>query len=136
MIAIDNTKLISYTTGIGIPPVNLTLFIPAVTWSYNAGAKTLTTTDAATITGPDTFSKCNVAISDNQGLTVYGAITTATGNTGAVDVSSLNLAGPLTVKVTESSTKGVQCTGQSDFINAGNATGSIGFWEVTASTAE
>lgn len=132
MIAIDNSALTSNTAGLGIPPVNLTLFVPNVTWAYSG--TNITVTDAATITGPDTFSKANIAISDNQGKTVYGVITTATGNSGAISVSTLNVAGPLTIQVTEASTLGVQCSGQSSYVTAGTATGTIGNWEVTAST--
>lgn len=135
MITIDNSALISNTAGIGIPPVNLTLFVAAATWSYNTGAKTITVTDAAVITGPDTFSKANVAISDNEGITVYGAISAAAGNTGAISVAALNLAGPLTIKVTEASTLGVQATGQVDYVGVTNTSGSVGYWETTASTA-
>lgn len=132
MIAIDNSALISNTTGIGIPPVNLTLFVPGATWAYSG--TNITVTDAAVITSPDTFSKANIAISDNQGKTVYGVISSAAGNTGAISVSTLNYSGPLTIQVTEASTLGVQGSGQSSFVTAGTASGTVGYWEVTAST--
>lgn len=134
MIAIDNSALISNTSGLGIPPVDLSLFTAAATWAYNSGAGTITVTSTATATAPDTFEKANVAISDNQGTTVYGVITTVAGNTGAVDVSSLNTSGPMTIQVTMASTLGVQASGQSDYVSAGNASGSIGYWAYTAST--
>lgn len=136
MIAINNSALISYVSGIGVFPINMTLFTPGATWAYNSGAKTVTVTDAAVIVGPDTFSKANVSITDNNGASVVGVIVAAAGNTGALDVSGLNLAGPLTIQVTEASTKGVQGSGQSNWVNATNNAGSIGYWEVTASTAE
>ncbi len=134
MIAIDNAPLVSNTSGIGIPPVDLSLFVPAATWAYNSGAKTVTVTDASTITSPDTFDKGNVSVSDRNGGTVFGNITTATGTTGALDVSSLDLTGPLTIQVTLSSSLGVQASGQANWVNATNDAGSIGFWAVTAST--
>jgi hypothetical protein len=135
MIAINNAALISPSSGIGIPPVDETLFVPAATFSYNAGAKTLTVTDATTITSPDTFSKGNVQIVDNQGGTVYGHISAAAGNTGALSVAGLVLSGPLTLVVTLVSTKGVQCTGTVNYINASNASGSVGDWEINYTTA-
>lgn len=132
MIAINNAALNSNTAGIGIPPVNLTLFVPGVTWAYSG--TNITVTDAATITSPDTFAKANITITDNQGVSVYGVITTATGNSGAISVAGINYSGPLTIQVTESSTLGVQCSGQSSCVTTATATGTIGYWEVTAST--
>ena len=132
MIAIDNSALISNTTGIGIPPVNLALFVPAATFVYSTG--NITVTDATAITSPDTFAHGNVQIIDNEGTTLYGNITTGGGNTGAISVSSLNTAGPLTIKVTLASTLGVQCTGEVDYVLTTTTSGSVGYWEITAST--
>ena len=101
MIAIDNANLISPTAGIGIPPVNIALVVPSVTWAYDSGAKTVTVTGAGTYTAPDSWKSTNVEIVDNQGGTVYGHLPTYHGNTGALDVSGLALAGPLTIKVTD-----------------------------------
>lgn len=129
MTAIDGSNLNNYTNGIGIPPVNPLLFLPGATWSYNSGAKTLTTTDATTITSPDTFAKANVSITDRQGKLVAGVITSAAGNTGALSVAGLDLTGPLTVQVTTVSTLGVQNSGIVEFINSSNTSGSIGSWE-------
>jgi len=133
MISIDNSALISNTTGIGIPPVNLTLFVAGATWTYSGG--NITVTDTSVITGPDTFSKMNITITDNEGVSVFGHISAAAGNTGALSVSTLNAAGPLTIQVTAASTLGVQASGQSSYVTIASTSGTIGYWETTASTA-
>ena len=135
MKAIDNSALINPTTGIGTNPVNLALVAPSATWVYDPAGKTVTVTGASTITGPDTFKNMNVEVVDNQGKTVYGAVTTRTGNTGALDVSGLALTGPLTIKVTQVSTLGVISDGESNYVNASNASGAIGYWLANYTTA-
>lgn len=135
MIAIDNSALIDPTTGIGNPPVNLALLVQVMTFSYNSGAKTVTITDGSTVTSPDTYANCNVTINDNQGGTIYGHIAAVSGNTGALDVSSLALSGPLTIKVTLTTTKGIQADGEANWVNASNNAGSIGNWQIDYTTA-
>ncbi len=135
MIAIDNTKLIDPSTGIGVPPVNQALFVAAATWVYVASTS-MTVTDTTAITSPDTFAKSNIQIVDNEGKTIYGAITSAGGNSGAISLAGLNFGSPLTMTVTTVSHKGVQSTGRVNTINASNLSGSVAFYEINYTTAQ
>lgn len=128
MTAIDNSGLISNTTGIGIPQPNLALFVPGATWTFST---TITVTDTTTITAPDTFAKSNVIISDQHGNSAYGHISAAAGNTGAIVVTGLRATDYWTIQVTTVSTLGVECTGKSEYVNVSTTSGTIGFWEVT-----
>lgn len=134
MIAIDNAQLIDPSTGIGIPPVNEALFVPGASFAYDSGAETLTVTDTSVATGPDAYKSSNVTVNDNQGGTAFGNIAASGGNTGAIDVSRLDLTGPLVVKITQVSELGVQATGEAGWINASNDAGNVGSWEIDYST--
>lgn len=135
MIAMDNSALIDPTTGIGMPPENIALLVPGATFAYNSGAKTMTVTGAATLTAPDTFKNANVQVSDAQGGTVKGSFATATGNTGALDISGLDLTTSLTVKCFMVTNKGVQATGEATYINVTNNAGSLGAWQINSNGA-
>lgn len=107
MIAISNSGL----ANLGKPPVDISLMTPVFTSVADYGAKTVTVTSATTVTSPETFKHANVVITDNQGYSVYGQITTRTGNTGALDVSGLVQTGDLKIKVVCVSTLGIIAVG-------------------------
>ncbi len=134
MIAIDNSALISETDGLGISPVDIALLAQGASFAYDPMAKTMTVTDTSVVTSPDTFSNANVEVSDTEGGTVIGNINASGGDTGALDVSSLALETPLTVKICITTTKGVQADGEANWINGTNDAGDIGYWVKNFST--
>lgn len=107
MIALYNNL-----ANIGIPPVDITLMVPVFTSVADYGAKTVTVTSASTVSGTETFKHANIIITDNQGKSVYGAITTISGNTGAISVSGLQQTGDLIIKVVAVSTLGIIAVGR------------------------
>lgn len=129
MIAISNSGL----ANLGIPPVNTSLMTPVVTFVADYGAKTLTATSATTVTSPETFRHANVVITDSGGDSVYGAITTRTGNTGALDIQHLKQTGDMTIKVVMVSTLGIIAVGIGTF-SPSLLTGSVGDWEISFTT--
>lgn len=128
MIAIDNSALISPTTGIGVPQPNPALFIAGATWTYST---TITVTDTSTITAPDTFAKSNVIISDQSGNSAYGHISAAAGNTGGIVVTGLKSTDYWTIAVTTVSTLGVEYSGVSQFVTVATTSGTIGYWDIS-----
>ena len=134
MIAIDNEELIDPSTGIGMPPVNIELLAEGASFAFNSGASTLKVTDTSVVTMPDTFKNANVSVNDKQGGTVIGNIAASGGDTGDMDVSGLDLTGPLTLKITITTTKGVQADGEAPWVNASNHAGDFGNWLKNFST--
>jgi len=126
MNAIDNSALLN----IDKPLVDTTGFAPAMTFAYNAGAKTVTVTDASAFGAGDSFSRINVKIHDEVGNTVLGTISAAAGNTGALDVSGMDLTTDLAITATMNTTKGCMTAGSVRGVNATKTSGSLGKWTV------
>lgn len=108
MIAISNAGL----ANIGKPPVDVSLMTPIFTSVADYTAKTVTVTSATTVISPETFKHANIVITDKDGVSVYGAITTILGNSGAISTASLNQAGDLIIKVVCTSTLGIIAVGR------------------------
>lgn len=120
--AIDNSNLVNYCNDCGISG-----FTPAVTYVYDAGAKTVVVTDGSTIPAGDTLKKVHVRVLDDFGGEVRDAIT-ATGAGGAktLDVSSLDASKGLKIMATVLTTNLIAADGNA--INIG-AAGAIGNWD-------
>lgn len=126
MKAIDNSALLNINT----PPVVTAGFVPALTYAYNSGAKTITVTDASAFPAGDGLKMINVKIHDQSGNTLYGSIAAAAGNTGAIDVSTMTLSKDLTITATVATNKGCLSDGVANRINATNNAGSLGSFTV------
>lgn len=130
MIAISNSGL----ANLGLPPVDLSLMTPVFTWAADYNAKTVTVTSATTVTSPETFKHANIRITDDEGESVYGEITTRTGNTGALDVSGLKQTGLLHIEVFCLSTLGIIAVGVGDASSVAT-TGTVGDYSTYFTTA-
>lgn len=130
MIAIDNTNLL---TKLPKPPVVMTGFSPVVTAAITWGTS-ITLTDASTFPSGDAFEKINITINDEDGGTAYGAITSASGNTGAISVTGLKQTGKYIIKATVTSDDGCIGDGMVE-ITVANTTASVGNWALSFSTA-
>lgn len=130
MIAIDNANLLAKLPK---PPVNTTGFSPVITAAITWGTS-ITLTDASTFPSGDSFKKINITINDEDGGTAYGAITSASGNTGAISVAGLKQTGTYTIKATVASALG--CLGDgSVIISIANTTATVGNYAITFTTA-
>lgn len=126
--AFDNTGIINFCNN-----CNCTGVTAGASYAYNAGAGTVTVTDTSTITAPDAFKKMNVAVHDQFGKQVNGVITALAGNTGAIDITSLNRSKPLKITVTLVTNGGCTADGiATDIIAAGTMAG----WQKGFSAAE
>lgn len=130
MIAISNSGL----ANLGKPPVNLSLMTPVFTWSANYGTGEITITSATTVTSPETYKHANIRITDDNGYSIYGEITTRTGNTGALDFSRLKQTGDLHIEVTCLSTFGIIACGVGN-ANSIATTGTVGDYATYFTTA-
>jgi hypothetical protein len=119
--AIDNTNLVNYR---GCLPAG---FTPALTYAYNAGAKTVTVTDATVIPAGDTLKKIRVRIHDKFGNEVRGSISALLGNTGAVSTATLDDSKGLDITVTITTTNMIAADGGAYHIGAA---GSIANWDI------
>jgi hypothetical protein len=119
--AIDNSNLINYR---GCLPAG---FTPALTYAYNAGAATVTVTDATVLPAGDTLKKIRVRIHDKFGGEVRGSISALLGNTGAISVASLNTSKGLDITVTITTTNMIAADGGAYHIDAA---GSISNWDI------
>lgn len=114
-------------------PVNLALVVPSVTL-VNTWGTHIVFTDAGTYTGPDSFGKINIEITDQHGATQYGVITAAAGTaTIATDSTKFNQNDILTVKVTITSTLGVIVDGLTDVFSY-TTTGALGNFSTSFTT--
>lgn len=130
MIAISNAGL----ANLGKPPVDTSLATWVFTSVADYTAKTVTVTSATTVTSPETYKHANIVITDEDGNSVYGAITTRTGNTGALDVSGLKQTGNLKMKVTAISSLGIIAAGLA-ITSATALTVTFGDYEISFTTA-
>lgn len=130
MIAIQNQNLLD---NLNNPPVNMTGFDPVVTAAIVWGTS-ITLTDASTFPSGDAFEKINITINDEDGGTVYGVITAAAGNTGALSITGLKQTGSYIIKATVTSEDG--CIGDGMVsVSEANTTASVGDWALSFTTA-
>lgn len=120
--AISNANLTTYCAG----SCQITGFTPTVTYAYDAGAATVTVTNASTIPAGDTFLKAKVHVYDQFGGEVRGQITVAA-TPLVVDVSTLNRSKSLAVKVTVLTTLHIAADGGA--YGLGTA-GTVNNWDV------
>ncbi len=123
--AIDNANLVNLNVNLGT-----TGFTPAVSYAYDAGAKTVTVTDGSTIPAGDTLKKVHVKVMDDFGGEVRDTIT-VTGAPGAktINVATLDPSNGLKVMATVLTTKMLAADGSAVRIGAA---GSVGRWDAQA----
>lgn len=125
MIAVDNSPLLNLNR----PPVNTVGFTPSVIFAYDAEAEELTlTSDSTTYPSTDTLKAINYRVHDQKGGTAYAHENVGVTADTTVDVSDLDLTGPLTAYATIVTTLGCVSDGSATGINATNASGSLGSW--------
>lgn len=128
MNSISNTGL----ANLGLPPVNLTGFVPSVTL-VNTWGTNIVFTDASAWPSGDSFKKINISVNDEDGGTAKGAITSGTG-TVTIVTSGLKQTGVYKIKATVVSTLGAIADGVVDITSA-NATGAEGNYSISFTTA-
>lgn len=116
MQTIDQSGAINYT----VKPIN---FIALVAWSISSN--TLTITDNTSYPSGDGRDSLNITIWDSKGAKVEKHIPTAGGNSGTIDVSSLDKANGLVGIATLSSQKGIHKDGTAFGINTVATAGSF-----------
>lgn len=133
MSAIDNSNLINNLCG----GCECTGFVPAVTFSYNSGAGTITVTEASTYAAGDARKIANLRVSDKNGTKVAGSISEADGDDAVtIDVSSLDLSEGYRIDATVVSTAGCISDGHAGRIGMLIAAGAIGSWDKDSRTIE
>lgn len=126
--AFDNSQILDFCNN-----CNCTGVTAGASYTYDAVTGKVTVTDTSVIAAPDTFKKMNVAVHDQFGKQVNGSISALGGNTGALDVTSLNRSKPLKITATLVTNGGCTADGiASDIIAAGNVAG----WQKGFSAAE
>jgi hypothetical protein len=116
MNPIDTAPLLGYNKNL-----DYTGFNPVLNYAWDGVAKTVTVTDATAFPAGDAFQNVNVQVHDRFGGTVKGNIAAAAGNTGAMDVSSLNPTKGLAVTATIITNKGLTATGTAHNMQAAGA---------------
>lgn len=119
--AIDNTNLVNLCNNCGAVG-----FLPVIAFAYDAVAKTVTLTNTSTISAGDTFLKVKVQVFDKFGGEVRGT-QTVLATPLVIDVSTLNAAETLDIKVVELTTGKIAADGGAYRIGAA---GSIGMWDI------
>ena len=103
-------------------------FVPSATFAYNAGAHTLTVTDASTYPAGDDLGIMHIKVYDEFGGEKSDKITVGAGNK-AVDVSALDALKGLSVKVTVVTDNGLAATGGAYHIGStAPVSGSMRYW--------
>ncbi len=126
MNAFDNTNLKSGVCG----GCDCTGFVPNVTFTYDAGAKTITITDASTYPDTDARKIVNLRVCDKNWKTVDGNIASDDGD-GAVtlDLSALNLSEGFVVNATVLSNGGCISDGHWGRIGMIATAGTLENWD-------
>lgn len=126
MYVIDNTNLLQMCHDCGAVG-----FIPVLTYAYDAGAETVTVTDASTIPAGDGLNKIKLKVHDYYGGTVTGEIAAALGN-DVIDVSGLDRSKALALSATIITDGGITADGGAYGLLAG---GDVGHWDVKKTAA-
>lgn len=103
-------------------------FAPTATFAYDAGAGTITVTNATTYPAGDSAKQMLVKAIDKDAGQVVGNSTSATGVV-TLDVSGLNNAEGFTVLVTVETTKQCISDGHAKWIGIAITEGSVSFWD-------
>jgi hypothetical protein len=127
MNAFDNTNLVSGLCG----GCDCTGFVASVTFTYNAGAGTITFTDASTYSSGTNRKIVRLRVVDHNGKTIDGNIAAADGDDAVtVDVSSLDASEGLALKATVVQDDGCISDGHYGRIGmALPAAGTFGSWD-------
>ncbi len=124
MTSIDNSGFLNVCGNCDCPG-----FVPAVSWSYNAGTKALTITDASTFPTGNGMLALNVTASDGAGHTRTGRITAA-GGAVVLDLSAGGLVlGPNGFNIAATVITVHRCVADLSAFNLGvaaNGSGSLG----------
>lgn len=133
MSAIDNSNLKTGLCG----GCECTGFIPAVTFSYNSGAGTITVTEASTYAAGDARKIVNLRVSDKNGDKVVSNISEADGDDAVtIDVSTLDLSEGYRLDATVVTTAGCISDGHAGRIGMLITSGAIGSWDKDSRTIE
>jgi hypothetical protein len=128
MIAISNAGL----ANIGLPPVNMTGFAPAVSAAITWGTN-IVFTDASTFPAGDSFGIINITVNDDAGGTASGHISAASG-TATISTTGLKQTGVYQIACTVASTKGCLADGGID-VTVANSTATVGNYSLSFTTA-
>lgn len=126
MIAIDNSGLVNYCRS-----CNCSGFIPVLTYAYNAAAKTVTVTNASTVSSPDGWKIGRITVHDQFGNTAYNHIDTVSGN-AVVNTATLDASKPYSITATLVTNGGCTADGSASKIGAA---GALGGWDKKFSEA-
>ena len=133
MSAFDNSNLKDNLCG----GCECTDFVPSVTFSYNAGAKTIAVTDASTYGTGNARKIVNLRVSDKNGDKVAGNIAENDGDDAVtIDVSTLDLSEGYRIDATVVSSAGCISDGHAGRIGMLITTGAIGSWDKDSRTIE
>jgi hypothetical protein len=127
MIAIDNSELKAYCRN-----CNCANVVPALTYAYDAAAKTVTVTSASTIGSPDGLKIIHINVHDQYGNSVYGKIQTISGNV-VISTATLDASKPYSITATLVSNGGCLADGSAKNIGAA---GALGGWDKNFSEAD
>lgn len=94
MKAIDNSGILNITNN-----CECSGFEPAVNYSYDSGADTITVTDASVFPAGDGLKIIHINVTDTHGGDKYAKIEVAAGNV-VIDVSGLNANGGFNIRAT------------------------------------
>lgn len=120
MTSIDNTGFLAACGNCDCPG-----FIPALTYSYNAGTKALTITDASTFPAGNGIAKITVSATDGKGNTKTGQISTAAGNV-VLDLSTGLVIGAKGFNIRGQVVTALRCAGDLSAYNVPNVTATGG----------
>lgn len=105
-------------------------FVPAVGFTYNAGAKTIEFTDSTVYTSGDSRKIVHLTVYDKDGRKVLGNITAEdVDNKVTVSTATLDASGGLTLLATVISAEGCLSDGHTNLVGIAITAGSIGYWD-------
>lgn len=131
MGAISNSNLKTGLCG----GCDCTGFIPNITFTYDAGAGTITVTDASTYGAGDSRKIVHIRVTDKDGKKVVSNIAAADGDDAVtVDVSSLDLSEGFRLDCTVVTDAGCISDGHYGRIGMISAAGTLGSWDKDSST--
>lgn len=127
MNAFDNTNLVSGLCG----GCDCTGFAASITFTYDAGAQTITFTDASTYASEDARKIVNLRVKDKNSKTIDGTITDDDGDDAVtLDLSTLDLSEGFELYGTVVTNAGCISDGHYGRIGmTASAAGSLGSWD-------